>query len=303
MTGTLHILPLDAVSESRIRDRATAKSDSSVLLGMPHLCIGGISETWLLKELGHRHWQLLAQAAGRDVPDFHDHDGRAVYAAFNAVSLRGLDLNAAGENDRLDIASDLARLSRTQFRSVHKLYLRDMLVGTVELISVFVKRTITGRNRSIVRVDIDGLPPIAPSEDAARLGNDAAAVRSDQWSAHMGFTRVDARLLFRQEIDPCPTQDFNGAGFLYCATFQAFTDRAEWEFWRDASQLLSTAHREIVFRGNIEIGERVAIALLALKETDDGFKHWCRIKRVEDDQILADVFTHRVFGRQNIGRG
>ncbi len=112
MTGTLHVLPLDTVSETRIRAQATATADDTIILGMPHLAIGGISETWLLKELGHRHWQMLAQAAGRSVPDFQDSDGRAVYAAFNAVSLRNLDLAAAQENDPLGIASELMRLSR-----------------------------------------------------------------------------------------------------------------------------------------------------------------------------------------------
>ncbi len=302
MTGTLHVLPLDTISESRIRAQATATADDTIILGMPHLAIGGISETWLLKDLGHRHWQMLARAAGHSVPDFQDSDGRAVYAAFNAVSLRNLDLAAAQENDPLEIASELMRLSRTQFRSLHKLFLGPDFIGSVELISVFVKRTVTGRNRSIVRVDIPGLPPVAPGEDATRLVNDAAAIRSDQWSAHMGFARVDGRQLFRHEINPSPSQDFNGAGFLYCATFQAFADRAEWEFWHDVNLLPTTTQREIVFRGNIEIGERVAILLQSMKETEDGFKHWCRVERVEDGQILADVFTHRVFS-QNRGRG
>ena len=48
-----------------------ALSDVTVL-GMPHLCLGGLSETWLLRECGHRHWFLLAQATGRTVPNFRD---------------------------------------------------------------------------------------------------------------------------------------------------------------------------------------------------------------------------------------
>jgi hypothetical protein len=33
---------------------------SAVVLGMPHLSLNGLSETWVLKECGHRHWFLLA---------------------------------------------------------------------------------------------------------------------------------------------------------------------------------------------------------------------------------------------------
>ena len=49
-----------------------------IVLGMPHLCLGGLSETWLIKECGHRHWLLLAQATGRAVPNFCDAAGDPV---------------------------------------------------------------------------------------------------------------------------------------------------------------------------------------------------------------------------------
>ena len=37
-----------------------------VLLGMPHLAPTGLSETWLMKELGHRHWLMLARHLGME---------------------------------------------------------------------------------------------------------------------------------------------------------------------------------------------------------------------------------------------
>ena len=46
------------------------KLPDRITLGMPHLSANGLSEGWLLKELGHRHWFLLAEAAGMAVPDF-----------------------------------------------------------------------------------------------------------------------------------------------------------------------------------------------------------------------------------------
>src|SRR5271156_6808020 len=97
-----------------------AVSDVTVL-GMPHLCLGGLSETWLLKECGHRHWLLLAQAARRAVPDFCDAAGDPVYAAFVAVTVRDARLDAAREHAELGFDSHLTRISRTRFMSVHRL--------------------------------------------------------------------------------------------------------------------------------------------------------------------------------------
>src|SRR6266571_179057 len=95
-----------------------------IVLGMPHLCLGGLSETWLLKECGHRHWLMLAQAAGRALPGFRDAAGDPVYAAFVAVSVRDGELDAAREHDELGFASRLTRISRTRFMSVHRLSVR-----------------------------------------------------------------------------------------------------------------------------------------------------------------------------------
>lgn len=198
-----------------------------IVLGMPHLCLGGLSETWLLRECGHRHWLLLAQAAGRTVPDFRDAKGDPVYAAFVAVTVRNAQFHAAQEHDELGCESRLTRFSRTRFISVHRLAVRGRPVGEIVMTSVFVRRTQAGLNRSIARVEVSGLPPVEQAPEFADHAATVAALRRNQWTEHMGFTRTSAAALDRLVIDPCPAQDFNGADFLYFSSFQAFADRAE----------------------------------------------------------------------------
>src|SRR5271154_7099613 len=107
---------------------APAISDR-IVLGMPHLSLGGLSETWLLRECGHRHWFGLARAAGRAVPDFRDAVGDPVYAAFVAVTVRDARFDAVGEHDELEFETRLTRVSRTRFMSVHRLRLRGRPIG------------------------------------------------------------------------------------------------------------------------------------------------------------------------------
>lgn len=270
-------------------------SGEALILGMPHLSLGGLSETWLMKELGHRHWQMLARLAGRPVPDFRDADGAPVYAAFCAASLSEAALDSLREHDRLVIASSLVRASRTQFVSRHELTSSGRPVGRMELCSVFVKRAVPGRNRSAARLALDLFAEparFAPADTAAL----AAQLRRDDWDRHFGFSRHEAliggeprRLVTR----PCPRQDFNGAEFLYFASFQALVDRAEWELLGDAVQALPTLARDIVFYGNIEIGERIVVDVLAVHEAPGRCAHWCRISRLADGERLADVFTRK----------
>ncbi len=276
-----------------VRPASVAAGSDAIVLGMPHLCLGGLSETWLLKELGDRHWGLLAGAAGRSRPEFRDGDGEPIYAAFTAVSLRDGAFGRAREHDRLTLSSRLNRLSRTQFASSHRLAIEGRPLGAVELVSVFVKRQQKGRNRSIARIAVDGLPPVGGGCPSGDWPATAAALRGGLWSEHFGFARESGREQGRLIVDPCPSQDFNGADFLYFAAFQGFVDRAEWALLPRGSRYPVTRCRDIVYRGNIEPGDRVAIVLLGSRQTADGFAHWCRLERDGDGAPLAEVFTMR----------
>jgi probable biosynthetic protein (TIGR04099 family) len=266
---------------------------AAIILGMPQLCLGGLSETWLLKDIGHRHWTLLAHATGQSLPDFADENGAAIHAAFTAVSLRQGNLAAARANEELAIAGDLTRLSNTQFRSLHRVSTAGQLVAEVEVLSTFVRRLVPGVNRSAATAAPLGLPPLVRRPAPAGFVAAASALRGDRWTEHFGFRRAEARRQARLVIDPCPSQDFNGVGFLYCANFQAFVDRAEWAFFRIHSPTPNTIRRDIVYRGNIEVGDRLAVSLMAAVRDDRVLVHWCRLERDETEETLADIFTER----------
>jgi probable biosynthetic protein (TIGR04099 family) len=268
----------------------------AIVLGMPQLCRGGLSETWLLKDIGHRHWTLLAYALGQSLPEFEDAQGATVDPAFNAVALRQGDLAAARANAILDIASELTRLSNTQFRTLHRLSTDGRMVAEVEVISVFVKRVVPGVNRSAVSATPVGLPPLIRRSPPTGFAAEASALRTDRWDTHFGFRRSNGRPQAELVIDPCPSQDFNGVGFLYCATFQSFIDRAEWAFFRITNRLLATRRRDIIYRGNIEAGDRIVVSLMDVLRQDRSLTHWCRIVRDPGGETLADVFTDRTVG-------
>lgn len=281
-----------AVSATELVPHTARVMRDSLILGMPHLSLGGLSETWLLKELGHRHWQLLARMCGRAVPDFRDAEGEPVYAAFCAVSVSQAAFGALREHDELVVSSELVRISRTQFASRHELSCRDRAVGTVELSSVFVRRGQAGRNRSIARVALDFFPPVEPSSGFGTSAAMAARMRGGEWDQHFGFRRDGGQPGGSLTINPCPSQDFNGADFLYFTSFQAFVDRTEWELLAPR-QPLSTTARDIVYYGNVEIGDRVVVEMMSHRLDPHGLSHWCRLRREVDGALLADVFTRR----------
>lgn len=264
-------------------------SSDVIALGMPQLSLGGVGETWLLKECGDRHWRLLGEIGERAASAFRDPGGAPVYAAFCAVSARDLRLDAFGEGDELAIASRIVRVSRTRFVSRHTLSLRGEPAGDIEMLSAFVRRTEPGRNRSIARVALDGFPETEASESrAAAL---AARFRGALFDAHLGFDREGAAPIAETALRPCPSQDFNGAGLLYFASFQAMADRAEWDLLDVPAVGVTTRLRDVIYYGNAEPGERLSLAVLGLRRSADALTHWMRVTR--EGAPLADIFTVR----------
>ncbi len=82
---------------------------------MPELCRTGLSESWLLKACGHRHWMALAEAHGLAEPDFRDEHGQRLYPAFTHISVQDAYLDMVEEGSELALACTLERSGRAGF--------------------------------------------------------------------------------------------------------------------------------------------------------------------------------------------
>jgi probable biosynthetic protein (TIGR04099 family) len=260
-----------------------------MLIGMPHLTPFGLSETWLMKELGHRHWLLLGKFLGLEDADFRSPAGEELYAAFCASSMQQARLERVKANDVLTIRSDLVPVSRNQIASQHLLFLESENIGDIEFVSTFVLRERDGDNRSIVR------SPMAPvvSRFAANgwsseLATTAAMIRKGQKSEHMRFDLQSAQVLKRFQFTPVVSQEFNGASLFYCAEFQAVHDRAmaDWGLGSDAGKLI--ARRDVFFLGNANKDEKIIFELKHLGKYYN--RTYCLVKGA-DHRPLAMIFS------------
>ncbi|MFB2552461.1 Pnap_2097 family protein [Ensifer soli] len=257
--------------------------DPQVLIGMPQLTPFGLSESWLMKELGHRHWLLLARRLGMADADFRTPDGAAAYAAICATALKGADLGAVAANDVLSIRSDLRPLSRAQAASRHRLTLRGRPVGEVELVSAFVQRVGGGDNHALARVGLPGQDVRAAPEENA-LAATASALRHGRAPRHLELlAQGDTGKTFA--FTPDPVEDFNGAGLFYFAGFQALAGRAVRRWFPDTAGR-AVRRRDVFFAGNIRPGETVGVT--CTDRRDDGVA--CRLAR-PDGQVIGRVFT------------
>ncbi len=233
--------------------------DPYILLGMPHLAPFGLSETWLMKELGHRHWLMLAIRLGMDNADFRTPDGREAYASICASSLVQINggLATARPNDILEIRSSIAFLPKNRHSSLHRLQIGDRRICEVELISTFVARQTEADNHTLARVEHPA--PLMRQLSASKLADEASSMRRTV-AGRQSLGSERARNALEARFTPWPSRDFNGAGLLYFANFQGFITRAisKWKLDRPPVK-----RQDIFFFGNIRAGESITVRLPA----------------------------------------
>ncbi len=269
--------------------------------GMPQLCYNGLSENWLLKECGHRHWLTIAQQQGQAQPEFRDATGHKVYAAFTLVRIHAARLDQVGENDAFALSSQGCPAGRAQHYSRHSLAVHGQQAGTVEMLSAFVRRAQAGNNRSVVRAAMADTPPAAhepalaaAAQDFAQRGRQHRAQAADPGPAA-------ASKRFDTLYTPCPNNDFNGADLLYFASFQALVDRAEWAWMlhtQPPGRPATLLERELVFYGNLNLGDGVRTGLVPQACGNGQLAHHSRLCRDSDGSRIADVFTRKLAPRR-----
>jgi probable biosynthetic protein (TIGR04099 family) len=281
-------------------DMRLKKIEKSYLAGMPQLAYIGLSENWLLKECGHRHWMALAGATGKQLPEFHDDKGNKSYAAFTAVRVRSAKLDTIVENQQFSISTQLSRPGKARFCSEHQITSFDNSCVSVDMVSSFIFRRETGNNQSVTRASFASMDAVDETlflKEADELLKLSKKFRMNDWSEHFGFYRNKKSITQEAKFLPCPNNDFNGANFLYFASFQAFVDRAEWQ-WFKFTNIPKLTNRDIFFYGNINVGESLTVRLLATKSDHSTISHWCEVIGSEDRKI-ADIFTSKNIAKLN----
>lgn len=217
---------------------------SEITAGMAHLSPFGLSEQWLLRDAGDRHWTLIAEAMGQDRAVFADPAGNPIYAAFCTTSLE-LGPVRPRLGDRIEIASSVHAVSASRIGSSHVLLCDRRVVARVLMISAFVGHDDTGSNRRIVRRAPGRMPELQlPPEPLSALDTRARAAARVLRS---GRTCGPA---FRREV-PVPALDFNAVGLLYFPTFSRLAEAA-------VPTGAALRGREIVYVGNIDPGDAIA---------------------------------------------
>jgi probable biosynthetic protein (TIGR04098 family) len=265
----------------------TATERRTFLLNMPQMALGGLSESWLFKELGDIHWNTLAKALGQPTHLLSDSAGDRIYATFTRIQLRSsCAFGDYKENERIDIESGMSRYGAG-------LYFSEAMVngamGSIQarLMSSFAKFGASGSNTSLFK----GLPELPPDcaipalAEVPEFGRDYQGRRTEKL----------APPIFECEYEIMPSHDINGVGLLYFAAYPMIDDICSARHaGRAYATGFSTLYRDIFYFGNSDADDKLIYRLHRRAGEDNSVETESSISRKSDGSLMARIFTQKV---------
>lgn len=252
-------------------------------INMPQMAIGGLSESWLFKELGDLHWAMITHGLGAPSSELRDGEGARLYATFSRIRVR-LDRSLARyrENEPLRLAGSISRFGSS-------LFLSEVSIGensTASLMSTFSRRGDDTTNTSLLK----GQPEIGPNcpiETLAALPHFAAEYRAQR-------VALPWPTIFECEYELVPQHDINGVGLLYFAAYPIIADICETRHaGRDLPFRFSPRERDVHYFANCDPHDTIVCRLHVWDVGDSTIESMTTLHRKSDDTLMAAVRTQR----------
>ncbi|HEY4186719.1 MAG TPA: Pnap_2097 family protein [Polyangia bacterium] len=257
-------------------------------LNMPQMALGGLSESWLFKELGDAHWSMITAGLKAPSSALCDDNGDRLYAALTRIRIEATDpLKAFEENEDVSLEGSIGRYGRGMFFSEIALHgARKNLKAS--LMSSFTKRGVATSNTSLIKGQ-PTIPAGCPIPDLAAMPDFGQGYRTQR-----GHTL--APTLFETVYDIVPYHDINGVGLLYFAAYPMVSDICELAYMKRNSRWAftsSTVSRDIFYFANSDATDRIQYRVHARRETPDGIAIESSLSRVSDGTLMAYIVTNK----------
>jgi probable biosynthetic protein (TIGR04098 family) len=271
---------------SFVRDVGTATSRRVYELNMPQMALGGLSESWLFKELGDMHWSTLAKELGSPSHLLRDSSGERIYATFTRFQFESTSpLAQYRENERVELDASMSRYGAGLFFSESEARGNSSSIRA-SLMSTFSKFGEDASNTSLLK----GLPEV-PADcnipELAVLPDFAAAYRTRR-------TRVLPPAIFECEYEIIPSHDINGVGLLYFAAYPIINDIcATKHAGRALMMSLSTVRRDVFYFGNSNLDDTLIYRLHEWNAGEQTIDMLGSLSRKSDGNVIAHILTRK----------
>ncbi|WP_254661344.1 beta-ketoacyl synthase N-terminal-like domain-containing protein, partial [Aquimarina megaterium] len=279
----------------------------------------GLSENWLMKELGDIHWKMISEGLETESDKLIDSNGNRLYASFVRIKWESNNcLGEFSENEEIKIKSHLSKYGKKMFFSNGQVSGHNKDIKT-ELMSVFSSRN-SGNNQKLVKgtpLNVEHknipvhnkLPEVAKNFFKAKScffqsekneeDNDIKEIILNDSSFNIS---TDIEPLFQKKYQIDSYDDINGVGLLYFASYPKISDKCELSFFQKKyiggidnynwAKNSSTIARDIHYYGNANANEELVYNLEHFSFLDEKtIKLSSSLVREKDGMLIAKIFT------------
>ncbi|WP_106793599.1 SDR family NAD(P)-dependent oxidoreductase [Aquimarina sp. Aq78] len=287
-------------------------------LNIPQMLWDGLSENWLMKELGDIHWKMISEGLKTESDKLVDSNGNRLYASFVRIKWESNScLGEFSENEEVEINSYLSKYGNKMFFSNGQVTGLNKKMKT-ELMSVFSSRN-SGNNQKLIKgtplsvehkniSDHNKLPKVAKDffkvkscffQPEKEESNDIKEIILND---SLFDIYADVKPLFQKKYQIDSYDDINGVGLLYFASYPKISDKCELSFFQEKyigeienynwAKDSSTIARDIHYYGNANANEELVYSLENFSYLDNNtIKLSSSLIREKDGVLIAKIFT------------
>jgi probable biosynthetic protein (TIGR04098 family) len=282
----LRVVATPVYRDTRVASMAPAAAAERRMyeLNMPQMALGGLSESWLFKEIGDIHWSRITNGVRMPSSRLTDAGGSRLYATFTRFQLSSTaPLAAYAENETVTIDAKTSRYGAGMFFSDLGLQGAGRS-AKVHVMSSFSKYGEAGQNTSLLKgqPEIPAGCEIPNHADLPEFGHEYRARRA----------QVLAAPIFECEYEIIPPHDINGVGLLYFAAYPIINDICAMRFaGRAFARDFSTQHRDVFYFANSDPDETLIYRIHRWNADDDGIEMEAALSRKSDGVPMAYMVT------------
>jgi probable biosynthetic protein (TIGR04098 family) len=254
------------------------------VINMPQMAMGGLSESWLFKELGDIHWSLLTESLGVRSRDIADERGNRLYATFTRIRYTStIPLGDYRENDALDFDASMSRMGAGMFFSTIN---ADSDMGSIhaQIMSSFSMFGEKENNTSLVKGQ-----PALPENFPIPSMSDVPAFASEYRERRAAEQPPS---IFTTEYEILPQHDINGVGLLYFAAYPSIAGICFMRYLgQDEYARWSVTRQDICYFANSGASDRLRYAIHRFDRSDSRITIVASISRMSDGKRMALIET------------
>ncbi len=261
-----------------------------------------LSESWLLKYLGDKHWFLLSEGFNKKSSEFQDDNGNRLYATFVRINYSTSALNKFKENETIKFNSKIEGFGSNTFISIINGKSSDNEINATLLTTFSIR--VNDNNNEINKGNVDLIPNrIGQLSKTPIHLNDYRLLRKgllDEIPSDFGVFPNTDNVVFICEYDVNPYYDINGVGLLYFAAYPIVSDSCCLKYFKDYKKYShQTIYRDIFYFANCNPTDKIIFQLNFIDQKENIIRTLSSLYRQSDNKLLAKILTVKEISNGN----